>query len=281
MYLDHHDVCRAFGEDEFFPFFQPLVELSSRRLTGFEALARWNHSLLGAISPDAFIPIVQKSGFINSLTRKLLEKTFAVTPLLPGLQRLSINLSPFQLADETLPGQIAAVAERGGFLLDRLTVEMTQSALIDDLPSAQAVAGTMKAMHCRLALDDFGTGHSSLFHLQALPFDELKIDRSFIHAISNNRDCRKIVSALINLAKSMELITVAEGVETEEQAGIMSDMGCDLAQGWLFGKPASAEEIPRMIAEVSANSRALQPTLAEIVSIDAKGGCASVRCATA
>jgi EAL domain-containing protein (putative c-di-GMP-specific phosphodiesterase class I) len=183
--------------------------------------------------------------------------------------------------DETLPGQIAAVALRGDFPLERLTIEMTQSALLDDLPNAQAVAGQIKAMHCRLALDNFGTGHSSLFHLQALPFDELKIDRCFVHAITKSRDCRKIVVALINLAKSMELITVAEGVETEEQAGIMSDLGCDLAQGWLFGRPASAEEIPRMIAEASGDCAASSPVFAEEDNIAAKGGSAAVQCATA
>jgi EAL domain-containing protein (putative c-di-GMP-specific phosphodiesterase class I) len=255
MYLDHHDVCRAFGEDEFFPFFQPLVVLNNGQLAGFEALARWNHARLGAIAPDAFIPIVQKSGFINTLTRKLLEKTFSAAPLLTGSLRLSINLSPLQLADETLPFQIASVAQSGGFPLERLTIEMTQSALLDDLTNAQTVAGEMKAMHCRLALDNFGTGHSSLFHLQALPFDELKIDRSFVHAITKNSDSRKIVAALVTLAGSLGLITVAEGVETEEQASMMNDLGCNLAQGWLFGKPASAEEIPRMIAESSGNGR--------------------------
>jgi len=251
MSLDYHDVCRAFGKDEFFPYFQPLVELRSRHLIGFEALARWNHPLLGPISPDSFILIVQQSGFINSLTRKLLEKTFAAAPLLPNMLRLSINLSPLQLVDESLPSQIAEVAERDGFLLERLTIEMTQTAMLEDLASAQSVASEMKAMHCRLALDNFGTAHSSLFQLQALPFDELKLDRCFIHAIAQNRDCRKIVSALIILAKSMELVTVAEGVETEEQAGIMCDLGCDLAQGWLFGRPAAAEDIPRLISEAA------------------------------
>jgi EAL domain-containing protein (putative c-di-GMP-specific phosphodiesterase class I) len=253
MYLDLHDVRRAFGEDEFFPFFQPLVELDSRQLTGFEALARWNHVRLGALAPDAFIPIVQKSGYLNTLTQKLLTKIFAATPLLSGALRLSINLSPQQLMDSTLPCQIASVAQRGGFLLERLTIEMTQNILLDDLQSAQAVAGEMKSMNCRLALDNFGTGHSSLFHLMALPFDELKIDRSFIHAIHQSQDSRKIVAALINLAKSMGMTTVAEGVETEEQAGIMNDLGCELAQGFLFGKPAAASEIPRMIAEAAGN----------------------------
>ncbi len=251
MYLDLHDVRRAFSEDEFFPFFQPLVELNSRQLTGFEALARWNHGRLGALSPDAFIPIVQKCGYINTLTQKLLTKIFAITPLLSGALRLSINLSPLQLMDESLPKQIAAVAHSGGFLLDRLTIEMTQNVLLDDLQSAQAVAAEIKSMNCRLALDNFGNGHSSLFHLRALPFDELKIDRSFVHAIHQNGDSRKIVAALVNLAKNLGMTTVAEGVETEEQAGIMQDLGCQLAQGWLFGRPAAASEIPRMIAEAT------------------------------
>jgi EAL domain-containing protein (putative c-di-GMP-specific phosphodiesterase class I) len=155
--------------------------------------------------------------------------------------------------DETLPCQIASAAQKGGFLLDRLTVEMTQSALLEDLPSAQAVAGEMKSMNCRLSLDNFGNGHSSLFHLMALPFDELKIDRSFVHAVHQSQDGRKIVAALINLAKSMGMTTVAQGVETEEQAGIMTDLGCELAQGWLFGKPAAADQIPNIIAGTADN----------------------------
>jgi EAL domain-containing protein (putative c-di-GMP-specific phosphodiesterase class I) len=140
---------------------------------------------------------------------------------------------------------------------------MTQSALLEDLSCAQAVASEMKAMNCRLALDNFGTGHSSLFHLQALPFDELKIDRSFVHAVGQNRDSRKIAAALVNLAKSMGMITVAEGVETEEQAVIMNDLGCDLAQGFLFGKPAAVDEISRMIAEAEGNCTISPPIFAE------------------
>jgi EAL domain-containing protein (putative c-di-GMP-specific phosphodiesterase class I) len=196
---------------------------------------------------------VQKCGYINTLTHKLLNKIFAITPLLSGSLRLSINLSPQQLMDETLPHQIASVAQRGGFLLDRLTIEMTQNVLLDDLKSAQAVVGEMKSMNCRLALDNFGTGHSSLFHLMALPFDELKIDRSFVHAIDHNQDSRKIVAALINLAKSLGMTTVAQGVETEVQAGIMNDLGCELGQGWLFGRPTAAEEVPRTIADAATH----------------------------
>jgi EAL domain-containing protein (putative c-di-GMP-specific phosphodiesterase class I) len=254
MSLDHHDVRRAFEEDEFFPLFQPIVELRSRKICGFEALARWNHAQLGAISPDAFIPIVQKSGYINALTRKLLEKTFAAAPLLPAALRLSINLSPLQVMDETLPGQIAAVAERGGFPLDRLTVEMTEGALLNHFSCAEAVAGTLKDLHCRLSLDNFGAGHSSLIHLHALPFDEVKIDRSVIHAMTHSRASRTIVAAIFALGRDLGLETVAEGVETEEEAGILSEMHSDLAQGWYFGKPAAAVEIPRMLSPAASGA---------------------------
>ncbi len=254
MSLDHYDVRRAFEEDEFFPLFQPIVELRSRQIFGFEALARWNHVRLGAISPDAFVPIVQKSGYINALTRKLLEKTFAAAPLLPAGLRLSINLSPLQVMDETLPGQIAAVAERGGFPLDRLTVEMTEFALLNHLSCAEAVAGELKAMQCRLSLDNFGAGHSSLIHLHTLPFDEVKIDRSLIHAMTRSRASRTIVAAIFRLGLELGLETVAEGVETEEEAGILSEMHCNLAQGWFFGKAAAATEIPRMVSAAASGA---------------------------
>ncbi|MGD0802243.1 MAG: EAL domain-containing protein [Terracidiphilus sp.] len=247
MFLDEEDIRRAFEEDEFFPLFQPQVELSTGRLNGFEVLARWNHVLLGAIPPSAFIPLVQKSGFINALTQKLLAKIFAAAPMLPAPLMLSVNLSPLQLLDMSIPMRIANAAERNGFPMERLTIEMTESALVEDLPRVQAVACEMKSLHCRLSLDDFGTGHSSLFHLLDLPFDELKVDRSFIHVMTQSRAGRKIVASLINLGRSMGLATVAEGVETEEQAGILNDLGCELAQGWLFGKAEPVSEIPRMI----------------------------------
>jgi EAL domain-containing protein (putative c-di-GMP-specific phosphodiesterase class I) len=248
MSLDLQDVRRAFVEEEFFPFFQPMVELETGQLAGFEALARWNHARLGAIAPDAFIPIVLKCGFINALTQRLLLKTFAATPLLSAALRLSVNLAPLQLMDRTLPAQIAAIAGRSGFALERLTVEVTESALLEDISTAQAVADELKSLGCRLTLDNFGTGHSNLFMLQALPFDELKIDRSFVRAMAESRQKRMIVAAVVALAHSLGLATVAEGVETEEQAGMMFESGCGFAQGWLFGKPASIAEIPRMIS---------------------------------
>ena len=248
MPFDAIDVRRAFGEDEFFPLFQPLVNLQTGHLVSFEVLARWNHAQLGLIQPDAFIPIIQKSGLINTLTQKILNKAFATAPMLPPHIMLSVNLAPCQLLDSTLPGQIRGAAERGGFPLDRLTIEVTEGALLDDIPDALEVARELKAMHCRLSLDGFGTGNSSLNHLLELPFDELKVDRSFVHVMTRSPDRTRIVGAVIGMGKGFGLTTVAEGVETEEQAGILNLIGCDVVQGWLYGRPAPAAEIPRMIS---------------------------------
>jgi EAL domain-containing protein (putative c-di-GMP-specific phosphodiesterase class I) len=257
MFLDTEDVRRAFVNDEFFPLFQPQVELRTGRLSGFEVLARWNHARLGVIPPDAFIPFIQRHGFINSLTQRLLSRIFAVVPLVPNPLRLSINISPLQLLDATFPSRIAEAAQRGCFPLDRLTIEITEASLLDDLPLAQSVANDLKDLHCRLCLEDFGTHNSRLFHLRDIPFDELKVDRCFINAITGSRTNQTIVAAVVSLGKNLELTTVAEGVESEEQAIMMTAMGCDQAQGWYFGRPAQANEIPAMVSAVNAMSAPL------------------------
>lgn len=272
MLLDREDVRRAFGEDEFFPLFQPQVNLKTGRLAGFEVLARWRHGRLGSIPPDAFIPLVLRHGFINSLTQRLLGKTFAASSLLPNALRLSINIAPIQLLDTTIPGRIAEAAGEGGFPLERLTIELTECALFEDLSLAQSVAGELKALGCRLSLDDFGNGESSLFHLEKLPFDELKVDRSFIAAMTGSPGSRKIVAAVIGLGKSLGMTTVAEGVENETQAAAMRAMGCALAQGWHFGRPAPAEEIPRMVAAARGTCARLL-TFVEDESVDAEAAC--------
>ncbi|MGA2672413.1 MAG: EAL domain-containing protein [Terracidiphilus sp.] len=248
MSFDEVDIHRAFEEEEFYPFFQPLVELRTGQLAGFELLARWNHRRLGIVLPDDFIPALEKSGSINELTRQILEKGFTASSILPGTLTLAINLSPLQLLDLTLPGKIAAAAERSDFSLGRLTVEITESALLVDLPRAQSVARELKSMQCRLALDDFGTGYSSLRHLQALPFDELKVDRSFVSSMSESRESRKIVAAVVGLGRSLGLTTVAEGVETPEHANMLLWLGCDFGQGYLYSKPVPAEELSSLIS---------------------------------
>ncbi|MGA2848439.1 MAG: EAL domain-containing protein [Terracidiphilus sp.] len=254
MLLPEGDIHRAFEQDEFFPCFQPLVELRTCQIAGFEVLARWNHGKLGAIPPDVFIPQIERHGLINQLTQSMLEKAFAASPLLPAHMTLAINLSPMQLLDAGLPKKLEAASAKSGFSLKRLTLEITESALVDDLPLAMSVARDLKSLGCRLALDDFGTGYSSLKHLNALPFDELKVDRSFIGSMTEKRDSRKIVAAVLGLGQSLGLMTAAEGVETQEQANMLFWLGCDIGQGWLYGRPAPAEDLPRIISEAQFNN---------------------------
>jgi EAL domain-containing protein (putative c-di-GMP-specific phosphodiesterase class I) len=240
------EILRAFEEDEFFPVFQPLVELRTGRLIGFEALARWRHKQLGDIRPDEFVPILEKNGLIDRLTFLILERAFASPALKKSALNLAINISPVQLLAFESSERLSAIAAANRFALDRLTIEITESALADDLERARTVAGELKALNCKLALDDFGTGYSSLKHLQALPFDELKVDMSFISSMTEKRESRKIVATVLGLGQSLGLTTVAEGVETQQQADMLLWLGCDIGQGWLFGKPCTIGELPRM-----------------------------------
>lgn len=248
MVINITEAHRALDEGEFFPCFQPLVELRTGHLTGFEVLARWKHAG-GMIMPDVFIPLAERDGWIDALTHQIMLQAFTSALSMPSSLQLSVNISPIQLRDSSLPAQIESVCKRTGFSLKRLIVEITESALTDNLQQARLIANELKELGCKLALDDFGTGYSSLLHLQSLPFDELKVDRSFVTSMTLQRDCRKIVAAVIGLGQSLGLTTVAEGVETQEKAEMLLWLGCDIGQGWLFGKPEPAENLSSALAE--------------------------------
>lgn len=248
MLCNLSDVAQALDGNEVIPYFQPIVELRTGELTGFEVLARWQHPLHGPILPSNFISLAEENGLIEALTQQVFRKAFLHASLLPEPLTMSLNLSPIQLHSAELPPEIHRMAEEAGFPLDRLIFEVTETALLKDLKTVQIVAGQLKAMGCRLALDDFGTGFSSLRHLQALPFDELKVDLSFVSEMTKKRASRKIVAAIIGLGQSLGLATVAEGVETEEQAHMLLWLGCERAQGWRYGRPGTADEIPAVIA---------------------------------
>jgi PAS domain S-box-containing protein len=248
MPLDLAAVRRALDNDEVEPCFQPVVELHTGRLVGFEVLARWRHPQLGLVLPDNFISLAEEGELIGHLMRQILRKAFLSVPPIPAPLILSVNISPSQLHDLSLPSQIREAAEQGGFPLERIAIEITESGLIGNLELAQRVARELKAMGCRLALDDFGTGYSSLRHLQALPFDALKVDRSFVSSMTGKRESRKIVAAVVGLGHSLGLTTVAEGIETEEQADMLLRLGCEFGQGWLYGRPETAERIPQLVA---------------------------------
>jgi PAS domain S-box-containing protein len=247
MIISVDEVRRAIDGDELIPSFQPIVGLHTGRITGFEVLARWQHPEFGLVLPSNFISLAEDNGLISLLTHQVFHKAFVAASLFPDPLMLSVNISPIQLRDPSLGAQIRALAEADGFPLHRLIVEITESALLTDLERAKIIAEELTSGGCKLALDDFGTGYSSLAHLQALPFSELKVDRSFVNAMTRTRESRKIVAAIIGLGHSLGLATVAEGVETEEQADMLLWLGCEKGQGWLYGQAVSARDTGLLI----------------------------------
>ncbi len=248
MFIDTADVVEALRRNEVVPFFQPLVWLNTGQLSGFEVLARWDSPNRGISLPTNFISLAEENGLIGQLTEQVFRKAFAAAKAVSEPLLLALNLSAIQMHSATLVSEIREYAETAGFPLDRLTIEITESALLSNLGRARTVVRGLKDLGCRLALDDFGTGYSSLAHLGALPFDELKIDRSFIQNMTGSREGRKIVAAVVGLGDSLGLTTVGEGVETQEQANMLLWLGCELGQGWLYGRPVKASMLETMVA---------------------------------
>ena len=257
---NERDLSEALERDEIVPYFQPLVELRSGKLTGFEVLARWKHPALGMIPPDRFIPLAEKTGLIGDLTDAILCKAFAAASVIPGPLSLSVNVSALQFRNLDLPLKMERAVQTGGFAFHRLILEITESALVDNMQQARAISHGLKELGIRLALDDFGTGYSSLRHLQALPFDELKVDASFVRSMDHTRESRKIAAAVVGLGHSLGLTTVAEGVETQAQAEMLLWLGCQYGQGWLYGRPVPAEELPAILIRESLTPPAEYPS---------------------
>ncbi len=248
MGIEAEDVARAFEGNEFEPHFQPLVDLRTGDLQGFELLARWRHPQRGWIPPAEFIRSAEEGGWIDRLSSNLFRRAFSTIARLPGELSLSINVSAVQLRGFDLPTAIESIAASTGLPASRLVIEITEGALAEDVAHARGILTSLKSMGCRLALDDFGTGYSSLTQLQSFPFDEIKIDGSFVGSMIERRDSRKIVAAVVGLGQSLGLQTAAEGVETLEQVHMLQWLGCNLAQGWFYGRALPGEELPEALS---------------------------------
>lgn len=255
----------AIRDRQIVPYFQPIVNLRTGNLSGLEILARWQHPVEGLLPPSRFIPEIEGNGSICELTNHLLATAASHATSWPGNPTLSLNISPVELHDRSLPQRLKSAAEAGGVSPSRLIVEITEGALIGDIALARHVIDELKMLGIRVALDDLGTGYSSLHHLQALPFDEVKIDACFVKQLTRRRESRKIAAAMIGLGLSLGLTTVAEGVEESEQAEMLACFGCTLAQGWLFGHPVSAEEVPGQIAKFPSPVRICGDSAGEII----------------
>ena len=228
-------------------FFQPQITCATGRIAGFEALARWRHPERGLIPPGTFIPLAEECGLILGIGRAVLEQACVTAAGWSSPWRVSVNLSPVQFRDACLPDFLVAVLARTQLPAQRLELEVTEGVLIGDEQQALRILQTLRELGVQLALDDFGTGYSSLSYLQRFPFDRVKIDRSFVQAQRDNKRARAILTAVLALSRSLDLVVTAEGVETPEQYDALCHQECTEVQGFLLGKPMPADAIPRYV----------------------------------
>jgi diguanylate cyclase len=235
--------------DEFVLFYQPLVDLASGRPVGMEALARWRHPVRGLLGPDEFIGLAESSGLIVGLGLRLLEKACRQAEQWrgrgPGAPFVSVNLAVQQIRDPGLVAQVAAVLDRVGLPPQRLQLEITESAVMSIDDHSLGTLRALRRLGVRLVIDDFGTGYANLSYLCDLPVDGLKLAATFMPALHDDPDCKRsaLLEAMVTLGHRVGLSVTAEGVETAAQADRLRRLGCDLAQGWLFGRPVPPEEM--------------------------------------
>lgn len=240
------DLHLALRREELRLFFQPIVELDAGRLAGFEALVRWEHPVRGMVPPLEFIPVAEETGQINTIgtwvlgqaLKQVQEWREAGAP--PGLF-VSVNVSSRQLEGPGLIEVITSALSNSGAPADCLHLEITESAIMQDIGWSQEVLKRLKSLGCRIALDDFGTGYSSLSLLQKLPLDSLKIDRSFVVAMANDFTGESMMGALLHIARILHLDVIAEGIESESDERRLKTLGTQFGQGWHYGKPMPAE----------------------------------------
>jgi diguanylate cyclase (GGDEF)-like protein len=243
------DLRRALVKDEFELYYQPLVNLQSNEITAFEALLRWNHPVRGLISPADFIPIAEETGLIIPLGEWVLRRACRETANWPDNIKVAVNLSPAQLKSRNLTEVVIDALATSGMAPDRLQLEITETVLMQNTFNTLATLEKLRALGVQIALDDFGTGYSSLSYLRSFPFDKIKIDRSFIQDLSNGAEPLAIVHAVAGLAKSLNMISTAEGVETEQQLATLQSVGCVEMQGYLFSRARPPAEIVRMFLQ--------------------------------
>jgi PAS domain S-box-containing protein len=244
----HNEMLNALSEEQFTLFYQPVVELESGRVIGAEALVRWQHPSRGMVPPNEFIPYAESSNLIVDLGRWVLRAACREAATWPAGMHVAVNLSVRQLADEHIAAIVAEALLTAGLDPHRLVLEITESALIDDPEQAIRALSQLKSLGLTLAIDDFGTGYSSLAHLKRMPVDTLKIDRSFVEGLGKDDGDEAIVSSVLGLAHSFGLHVVAEGIETEDQRQHLDDLGCRLAQGYLWSRPVPAEIFRTIVA---------------------------------
>jgi diguanylate cyclase len=241
------DLERAIERNELFLVYQPFLNISQNRITGFEALLRWQHPVRGLIPPSQFIPIAEESGLIHQLGDWVVRRACATLSTLPADVRIAVNFSAVQFRNTGILQTIVHALADAGVTPNRLEIEITESMLISKYGSASSIMDSLLQLGVTVALDDFGTGFSSLTYLRKLPFSRIKIDQSFIRDMLTQPDCAAIVKSVLGLARDLRIGVVAEGVETVDQLEYLRQTSCDEVQGYLISRPVSADEIPGLL----------------------------------
>jgi diguanylate cyclase (GGDEF)-like protein len=249
------DLSAAAEADQFFLLYQPIFHLPSKRIVGAEALIRWRHPTRGVVTPDSFIPLAEETGLIAPIGRWVLSEACrrAAAWVADGFSiGISVNVSAYQLGRNGFAEDVRRALLESGLDPSLLTLEVTETTLMRDVAAACERLHEIKALGVRVAIDDFGTGYASLSHLQRMPVDILKIDRSFVAALHDGAQSRELLQAIVGVGQALSLAVVAEGIEDRSQMATLEDMGCELAQGFLMGKPSPPEMLEKMLGSQSA-----------------------------
>ncbi len=251
------DLHRALDDEELWLLYQPEFSVAGGQLRGFEALVRWNHPTHGPMGPDRFIPVAEESGLIVPLgrwvLRQALRQAVAWDSIGDASERLSIsiNVSGAQLKATSLVGDVKGAIADTGIDPERVVLEITETALVEDSRTVIAALHALKELGVRIAIDDFGTGYASFAYLRRVPVDILKVDRSFVAASSHDARARGLLEAMIGIGHTLSLMTIGEGIERPDQLATLEGVGCDLAQGYLLSRPLSVPDAEQLIAEAA------------------------------
>ena len=248
------DLRQAVADRAFELYFQPLIDLRTDRVSGFEALIRWRHPQRGMVSPGEFIPVAEETGLIVEIGEWVIQRACAEAVSWPEQLTVAVNISPLQFKSPRLLTSVIEALRETGLSAGRLELEITETVLLADNDASVAILQRLHELGTHIAMDDFGTGYSSLGYLRSFPFDKIKIDQSFVRDLATNQGSRAIVRAIISLGHSLGMRVLAEGVETAEQLELLRGEGCREVQGYLFSPPRPCGELPAMIERLNSQA---------------------------
>ncbi|MBA1443770.1 MAG: EAL domain-containing response regulator [Chromatiales bacterium] len=244
------ELQRAINNDELEPYFQPQVNFSDNSLVGVEALIRWRHPAHGLLMPNIIIPLAEQFGLMDKLSAEVLQQAFKQVSewMAAGLKtRVAINMAPCNFKDLNLPELIDVKIRQYGLGSDQVTLEVTETTLMQELIKSLDILTRLRMKRIKLSIDDFGTGYSSLQQLHRIPFSEMKIDKSFVMRATSDKEALAIVKMTILLGHELGMKVVAEGIENQETWDLLSDLGCDVAQGYFIAKPMPGRQLPEWV----------------------------------